>query len=143
MSIETSCEALAAFDGIRRRLELRGEAAGVTVYDDFAHHPTAIAATLDTLRALGGTGRIIALVDPVSNTMRMGVHEKHSGLRWHARTGFSCSTKTTCSGIRRRYTQTLRRAHPTIEPGSQFTPMWPTSLNATPRKLAPAIESLP
>ena len=47
-------EALAAFRGVKRRLEVRGEARGVTVYDDFAHHPTAVAATLAALRALGG-----------------------------------------------------------------------------------------
>ena len=49
-------EALAAFRGVKRRLEVRGEAGGVTVYDDFAHHPTAVAATLAALRALGGRG---------------------------------------------------------------------------------------
>lgn len=66
--------ALARFQGVKRRLELLGEVAGVRVYDDFAHHPTAIAATLGALRARGCTGRVLALVEPRSNTMRMGRH---------------------------------------------------------------------
>jgi UDP-N-acetylmuramate: L-alanyl-gamma-D-glutamyl-meso-diaminopimelate ligase len=69
-----SSAALAHFGGIRRRLELRGRVAGVTVYDDFAHHPTAIASTLDGLRRRVGKERIIAVLEPRSNTMRMGVH---------------------------------------------------------------------
>jgi UDP-N-acetylmuramate: L-alanyl-gamma-D-glutamyl-meso-diaminopimelate ligase len=63
-------EALAAFRGVKRRLEVRGQAAGVTVYDDFAHHPTAVAATLAALRALGGSGRLVAVFEPRSYTAR-------------------------------------------------------------------------
>jgi UDP-N-acetylmuramate: L-alanyl-gamma-D-glutamyl-meso-diaminopimelate ligase len=63
-------DALAAFQGVKRRLELRGEAAGVTVYDDFAHHPTAVAATLAALRALGGSGRLVAVFEPRSYTAK-------------------------------------------------------------------------
>jgi UDP-N-acetylmuramate: L-alanyl-gamma-D-glutamyl-meso-diaminopimelate ligase len=68
-------EALARFQNVRRRMELRGTVAGVTVYDDFAHHPTAIEATLAGLRArLGGAGeRILAVLEPRSNTMKLGV----------------------------------------------------------------------
>jgi UDP-N-acetylmuramate: L-alanyl-gamma-D-glutamyl-meso-diaminopimelate ligase len=66
--------ALARFEGVKRRMELRGVAAGVSVYDDFAHHPTAIAATLQGMRAKIGKQRLIAIVEPRSNTMRMGVH---------------------------------------------------------------------
>tara|TARA_R110000823_G_scaffold307678_2_gene430912 strand:- start:3203 stop:4540 length:1338 start_codon:yes stop_codon:yes gene_type:complete len=65
---------LAGFAGVKRRLELLGRPAGVAVYDDFAHHPTAIASTLEGLRARAGTGRVIALIEPRSNTMRMGEH---------------------------------------------------------------------
>lgn len=65
-------EALAAYRGVRRRLELRGEARGVRVYDDFAHHPTAISATVEGLRSRAGTGRILAVLEPRSNTMRLG-----------------------------------------------------------------------
>jgi UDP-N-acetylmuramate: L-alanyl-gamma-D-glutamyl-meso-diaminopimelate ligase len=64
--------ALAEFEGIRRRLEMRGTAGGVAVYDDFAHHPTAIATTVDGLRRAVGSARIIAVVEPRSNTMKLG-----------------------------------------------------------------------
>ncbi len=66
-------QAVASFPGVRRRLELRGEVDGIQVIDDFAHHPSAIAATLE---ALGdGPGRLIAIVEPRSNTMRLGTHQ--------------------------------------------------------------------
>jgi UDP-N-acetylmuramate: L-alanyl-gamma-D-glutamyl-meso-diaminopimelate ligase len=67
--------ALAEFRGIKRRLEVRGTVNGVTVYDDFAHHPTAIAATLAGLRNRVGEARILLVLEPRSNTMRMGVHK--------------------------------------------------------------------
>lgn len=66
--------ALGKFAGVKRRLEVRGEVAGVTVYDDFAHHPTAIAATLDGLRRHVNDARILAVVEPRSHTMKSGVH---------------------------------------------------------------------
>ncbi|HKZ74178.1 MAG TPA: UDP-N-acetylmuramate:L-alanyl-gamma-D-glutamyl-meso-diaminopimelate ligase [Steroidobacteraceae bacterium] len=72
--VAASIEALGEFKGIARRMELRGEAGGVCVYDDFAHHPTAIATTLDGLRRRVGRERIVAVLEPRSNTMRMGVH---------------------------------------------------------------------
>ncbi|MBE9515398.1 MAG: UDP-N-acetylmuramate:L-alanyl-gamma-D-glutamyl-meso-diaminopimelate ligase [Proteobacteria bacterium] len=68
-------EALSEFKGIKRRLELRGEVAGISVYDDFAHHPTAIVATIEALRKRIGSNRMIAVLEPRSNTMRMGVHK--------------------------------------------------------------------
>lgn len=67
--------ALARFNGVRRRMELRGTAGGVNVWDDFAHHPTAIATTLDGLRRRVGDARIVAVVDPRSNSMRAGAHQ--------------------------------------------------------------------
>ena len=57
-----------------RRLQVLAAKGGVTLYDDFAHHPTAIAATLGALRELAGRERVIAVLEPGSNTMRMGVH---------------------------------------------------------------------
>ena len=69
-----AAEALIRFQGVKRRLEVRAQVDGVTVYDDFAHHPTAIAATLDGLRKRVGEGRIIAVLEPRSHTMKMGVH---------------------------------------------------------------------
>jgi UDP-N-acetylmuramate: L-alanyl-gamma-D-glutamyl-meso-diaminopimelate ligase len=70
--VTSSLDALAEFRGIKRRLELRGTVDGIAVYDDFAHHPTAIAATIDALRRSGGTGRILAVLEPRSNTMKLG-----------------------------------------------------------------------
>ncbi len=67
-------EALAGFKNVKRRMELRGEVEGVRVYDDFAHHPTAIETTIDALRKQVGESRIIALLEPRSNTMKRGVH---------------------------------------------------------------------
>ena len=66
--------ALAAFLSAKRRLELVGERAGIRVYDDFAHHPTAIATTLAGLRARVGTARILVGMEPRSNSMRAGAH---------------------------------------------------------------------
>jgi UDP-N-acetylmuramate: L-alanyl-gamma-D-glutamyl-meso-diaminopimelate ligase len=69
----TAIEALASFGGVRRRMQVRGEARGVTVYDDFAHHPTAIRTTLEGLRHRVGSSRILAILEPRSNTMKRGV----------------------------------------------------------------------
>ena len=77
--VEVSCAALGEFRGVKRRMELRGEAGGVRVYDDFAHHPTAIATTLDGLRRRVGQARILAVLEPRSNTMKMGVHRETLG----------------------------------------------------------------
>jgi UDP-N-acetylmuramate: L-alanyl-gamma-D-glutamyl-meso-diaminopimelate ligase len=66
-------EALGAFSGVRRRMQVRGEARGVTVYDDFAHHPTAIRTTVEGLRQRVGAGRILAVLEPRSNTMKRGL----------------------------------------------------------------------
>jgi UDP-N-acetylmuramate: L-alanyl-gamma-D-glutamyl-meso-diaminopimelate ligase len=63
---------LAGFRNVKRRMEVRGEVGGVTVYDDFAHHPTAIATTVAGLRNKLGTGRILAVLEPRSNTMKLG-----------------------------------------------------------------------
>ncbi len=68
-----SIASLAKFAGIKRRLEVRGVVEGVTVYDDFAHHPTAIALTVEGLRRRHPEGRILAVLEPRSNTMKLGV----------------------------------------------------------------------
>jgi UDP-N-acetylmuramate: L-alanyl-gamma-D-glutamyl-meso-diaminopimelate ligase len=68
-----ACEALGGFENVKRRMELRGTAAGVAVYDDFAHHPTAIATTVAGLRRKVGKARILAVLEPRSNTMKLGV----------------------------------------------------------------------
>jgi UDP-N-acetylmuramate: L-alanyl-gamma-D-glutamyl-meso-diaminopimelate ligase len=70
-----SLDSLAEFRNARRRMEVRGTVRGVTVYDDFAHHPTAIATTLDGLRRRVGAARILAVLEPRSATMKLGVHK--------------------------------------------------------------------
>ncbi len=72
--VAQSIAALTGFKGVKRRMEVRGAVNGITVYDDFAHHPTAIATTLQGLRRCVGDARILLLLEPRSNTMRMGIH---------------------------------------------------------------------
>ncbi|MDH2053538.1 UDP-N-acetylmuramate:L-alanyl-gamma-D-glutamyl-meso-diaminopimelate ligase [Achromobacter marplatensis] len=72
VSAEQGIEALTRFAGVKRRMELRGTVNGVKVYDDFAHHPTAIATTLEGLRRQVGSARILAVLEPRSNTMKLG-----------------------------------------------------------------------
>jgi UDP-N-acetylmuramate: L-alanyl-gamma-D-glutamyl-meso-diaminopimelate ligase len=74
---ERGAQSLAAFRGVKRRMEVRGVIHGITVYDDFAHHPTAIATTLQGLRARVGGARIVAVLEARSNTMKLGVHREH------------------------------------------------------------------
>jgi UDP-N-acetylmuramate: L-alanyl-gamma-D-glutamyl-meso-diaminopimelate ligase len=70
----SAAHALCEFRGVKRRMEIRGVVGGITVYDDFAHHPTAIETTLRGLRASAPDARIVAVVEPRSNTMKLGVH---------------------------------------------------------------------
>ncbi|MFQ5469681.1 MAG: UDP-N-acetylmuramate:L-alanyl-gamma-D-glutamyl-meso-diaminopimelate ligase [Gammaproteobacteria bacterium] len=72
---EHAVDALSGFQGVKRRMEELGNIDGIRIYDDFAHHPTAIASTIQGLRKQVGDSRIIAVVEPRSNTMRMGVHK--------------------------------------------------------------------
>jgi UDP-N-acetylmuramate: L-alanyl-gamma-D-glutamyl-meso-diaminopimelate ligase len=74
VALDTALRALAEFKGVKRRLELRGTFGGITLYEDFAHHPTAIATTLAGLKSRAPGQRIVAVMEPRSNTMRMGVH---------------------------------------------------------------------
>jgi UDP-N-acetylmuramate: L-alanyl-gamma-D-glutamyl-meso-diaminopimelate ligase len=71
-----AAQALGRFRGVKRRMEIRGVVDEVTVYDDFAHHPTAIETTLEGLRARVGSARIVAVLEPRSNTMKLGVHRE-------------------------------------------------------------------
>ncbi|ELL9331783.1 UDP-N-acetylmuramate:L-alanyl-gamma-D-glutamyl-meso-diaminopimelate ligase [Vibrio fluvialis] len=73
---DLACEALGLFVNTKRRLELKGEENGVTLYDDFAHHPTAIELTLGGLRNKVGDSKIIAVLEPRSATMKLGVHKE-------------------------------------------------------------------
>ncbi len=75
VTVEQACQSLATFKGIKRRMECIAELQGIRIYDDFAHHPTAIKTTLAGLRANVGTRPITAILEPRSNTMKMGVHK--------------------------------------------------------------------
>ncbi|HEX2197478.1 MAG TPA: UDP-N-acetylmuramate:L-alanyl-gamma-D-glutamyl-meso-diaminopimelate ligase [Burkholderiales bacterium] len=96
-------EALGGFSGVRRRMQVRGSARGVTLYDDFAHHPTAIRTTVEGLRQRIGQARILAVLEPRSNTMKRGIMKDElpaslaaadriyvysAGLGWDARAVF-------------------------------------------------------
>lgn len=84
VSIDTAIQALSDFKNVKRRLEVCGEKRGITVYDDFAHHPTAIATTLAGLRAsVGKNGRIVAVLECGSNTMQMGAHQQQLATALH------------------------------------------------------------
>jgi UDP-N-acetylmuramate: L-alanyl-gamma-D-glutamyl-meso-diaminopimelate ligase len=75
VSLQQACAALCDFVGVKRRMEVIYKADGITVYDDFAHHPTAIKTTTEGLRAKVGRGKIIAVIEPRSATMRLGIHQ--------------------------------------------------------------------
>jgi len=81
---EVAIEALTNFVNAKRRMEVLGTVNGITVYDDFAHHPTAISTTLEGLRAKVGKARILAVLEPRSNTMKMGVHKQTLAQSWSA-----------------------------------------------------------
>ncbi|QJR16887.1 UDP-N-acetylmuramate:L-alanyl-gamma-D-glutamyl-meso-diaminopimelate ligase [Usitatibacter palustris] len=70
--VAAGIEALSSFQGVKRRMEKRGTVNGITVYDDFAHHPTAFQATIAGLRRRAGSGRVVAVFEPRSNTMKLG-----------------------------------------------------------------------
>ncbi|MDO4433168.1 MAG: UDP-N-acetylmuramate:L-alanyl-gamma-D-glutamyl-meso-diaminopimelate ligase [Alysiella sp.] len=72
VNVQAACEALSQFKNVKRRMEIKGVVNNITVYDDFAHHPTAIATTLDGLRQKVGKARIVAVLEPRSNTMKLG-----------------------------------------------------------------------
>jgi UDP-N-acetylmuramate: L-alanyl-gamma-D-glutamyl-meso-diaminopimelate ligase len=76
VSIEDSAKSLEQFKGIKRRMEFIGKVAGIQVFDDFAHHPTAIKTTLDGVRKQVGNQQLIAVFEPRSNSMRAGTHAK-------------------------------------------------------------------
>lgn len=77
-------EALGQFINVKRRMELKAQINGITLYDDFAHHPTAIETTLKGLRAKVGQQRILAVLEPRSNTMKLGVHKDSLAQSWSA-----------------------------------------------------------
>ena len=75
-SVKNACEALCRFEGVKRRLELLGIRNEIAVYDDFAHHPTAVKTTLEGLRNAAGEKRVVAVIEIRSNTMKRGTHKE-------------------------------------------------------------------
>jgi UDP-N-acetylmuramate: L-alanyl-gamma-D-glutamyl-meso-diaminopimelate ligase len=104
-------QALSAFQGVRRRMEVRGRPRGISIYDDFAHHPTAVRATVEGLRARVRQARILAVLEPRSNTMKLGtmkdalpeslaradaVFVYTAGLEWDPAPIFAAAGRTVC-----------------------------------------------
>jgi UDP-N-acetylmuramate: L-alanyl-gamma-D-glutamyl-meso-diaminopimelate ligase len=82
VTLDDAINALADFKNVKRRMEIKGVVNGITLYDDFAHHPTAIKTTLDGLRQKVGNQKIVAVLEPRSNTMRMGIHKNQLSQSW-------------------------------------------------------------
>jgi len=129
VAADAAAAALAHFENVRRRLELRGEARGVKVYDDFAHHPTAMRTTVNGLRRKVGLQRILAIFEPRSNTMKLGTMKAqlpwaleeadlsfcHSGgLTWDAREALAPMGEQAqvCDGIDKLVTAVVKAARP-------------------------------
>ena len=127
---EAACAALAGFQNVRRRLELRGEAAGVKVYDDFAHHPTAIRTTVNGLRRrIAPSERLLAVFEPRSNTMKLGTMKaqlpwaleeadlsfcNQAGLGWDAKESLTPmgAQAQVCDGVEALVAAVLKAARP-------------------------------
>ncbi|MDF3935263.1 UDP-N-acetylmuramate:L-alanyl-gamma-D-glutamyl-meso-diaminopimelate ligase [Pseudomonas citronellolis] len=105
---ELGCAALSAFLSVKRRMEKVAEVKGITIYDDFAHHPTAIATTLDGLRKRVGAAPVIAVVEPRSNSMKLGAHrdgladsvEQADNVFWYAPPNLGWDLAATVAGSR-------------------------------------------
>lgn len=93
VSVNIGLEALTQFRNVKRRMEIRGTVNGITIYDDFAHHPTAIQTTLDGLRTHVNEKRIIAVLEPRSNTMKMGVWKDQLAASLQAADHVFCFTR--------------------------------------------------
>lgn len=76
VSVKDACKALCRFEGVKRRLELLGAPNEIAIYDDFAHHPTAVKTTLEGLRSAAGEQRVVAVIEIRSNTMKRGTHKE-------------------------------------------------------------------
>ena len=112
-----AARALASFQNVKRRMEVRGTVNGITVYDDFAHHPTAIRTTVDGLRAPGGAARpaILAVFEPRSNTMKLGTMKSQLPGAWKRPTWRSATPAASTGTPPRRWRPWARG------------PRWPTA----------------
>ncbi|MBI2313057.1 MAG: UDP-N-acetylmuramate:L-alanyl-gamma-D-glutamyl-meso-diaminopimelate ligase [Betaproteobacteria bacterium] len=136
VTIAAAVDGLAGFDNVKRRLEARGRVNGITVYDDFAHHPTAIRLTLAGLKGKVGQARILAVLEPRSNTMKMGVWKESlapsltaadrvfcytAGLGWDAASALgSLGEKLECHADLAQLVQAIAAA---VQPGDQVLVM--------------------
>lgn len=153
--LETALRALRDFKGVRRRMELREEFGGVRVFDDFAHHPTEIERTIQALRAKVGKGRVIAVLEPRSNSMKMGVHRKAlaSALRgadriWlYEAPGMSWSLNDTAGALGKRaevcmsVDELVERVAPELEAGDHVLIMSNGDFGGFHRKLLQALRA--
>jgi UDP-N-acetylmuramate: L-alanyl-gamma-D-glutamyl-meso-diaminopimelate ligase len=107
VSLNGACHALRRFEGVKRRLELLGAPNDIAVYDDFAHHPTAVKTTLEGLRHAAGEQRVVAVIEIRSNTMKRGTHQqeltpatRHADLVfWYEPDGLDWSMSDTTSEL--------------------------------------------
>ena len=154
---DLACQALSAFSSVKRRLERLGEAHGITVYDDFAHHPTAMHTTLDGLRRrLAPSQRILAVFEPRSNTMKLGTMKAqlpwaveeadlafcHSGgLQWDAKEALAPMGEraVVCDQLDTLLSQVQRAARP----GDHIVCMSNGGFGGLPTKLLTALQSQP
>ena len=152
---DLALEALSEFKGVKRRLEKRGVFQGVTLYEDFAHHPTAIVTTLEALRTQHPERRIVAVMEPRSNTMRMGVHKDalrrsfgdadrvfilaSEGLDWNPEATLATLGNKLC--VERDAQSLLARLLAELEQGDQVVLMSNGSFHGLPRLLQQALKS--
>ncbi|MGH8263007.1 MAG: UDP-N-acetylmuramate:L-alanyl-gamma-D-glutamyl-meso-diaminopimelate ligase [Steroidobacteraceae bacterium] len=155
VAVEAAAQALATFQGIKRRMEKIGEQRGITVYDDFAHHPSAIATTIDGLRRRVGKARIVAVLEPRSNTMKMGVHRETLGaslagadviwLYEPAGLGWTIADSTRSLGARARIVndigELVAQLAATLGPGDQVIIMSNGGFGGLHRRLLEALHS--
>ena len=155
VSVDLALEALAQFKGVKRRMEKRGVFGGITVYEDFAHHPTAIVTTLAALRAQHPDRRVVAVVEPRSNTMRMGVHRDalrrsfddadrvfvlaSEGLEWNPESAFATLGSKLC--VEWGVDELLGRLLDELAQGDQVVLMSNGSFQGLPRRLQQALKS--
>ncbi|HEY5624164.1 MAG TPA: Mur ligase family protein, partial [Gammaproteobacteria bacterium] len=155
VGVDVALEALSQFKGVKRRLDKLGVFNGVTVYEDFAHHPTAIESTLAAVRTQKAEQRIIAVLEPKSNTMRMGVHRDALSKAFGdadrvyvlASDDLSWNPESTLSALGDKVTVTsdvdslLETLLSELETGDQVILMSNSSFQRLPRRLQQALKS--
>ncbi|PAU65959.1 UDP-N-acetylmuramate:L-alanyl-gamma-D-glutamyl-meso-diaminopimelate ligase [Pseudomonas sp. PIC25] len=148
-------EALSLFKSVKRRMEKVAEVNGVTVYDDFAHHPTAIATTLDGLRKKVGDAPVIAIIEPRSNSMKLGAHrdglpesvQQADQVIWYAppNLGWDLGATAAACPVPAVVCDTLEaiiaRVKGQVAPGTQVVIMSNGGFGGLHRKLAKALEA--